>query len=108
MRRYRLEEYTQYDKRNDEIKIVKTKKTMQNCAFWTFSIPYSSDNFIQQDYNNLNLRISQWRSNAIKISLENTSHKMSEACFLYDKTLTKIQKNGKLCWFYPSDMYNIG
>mgnify|MGYP000427306013 CR=1 FL=1 len=26
MRRYRLEEYTQYDKRNDEIKIVKTKK----------------------------------------------------------------------------------
>ena len=33
----------------------------------------------------------------IKISLENTSHKMSEACFLYDKTLTKIQKNGKLC-----------
>ena len=27
MRRYRLEEYTQYDKRNDEIKIVKTKKT---------------------------------------------------------------------------------
>ena len=108
MRRYRLEEYTQYDKRNDEIKIVKTKKTMQKCAFWTFSIPYSSDNFIQQDYNNLNLRISQWRSNAIKISLENTSHKMSEACFLYDKTLTKIQKNGKLYWFYPSDMYNIG
>ena len=52
--------------------------------------------------------IIQWRSNAIKISLENTSHKMSEACFLYDKTLTKIQKNGKLCWFYPSDMYNIG
>ena len=81
---------------------------MQKCAFWTFSIPYSSDNFIQQDYNNLNLRISQWRSNAIKISLENPSHKMSEACFLYDKTLTKIQKNGKLCWFYPSDMYNIG
>lgn len=33
MRRYRLEEYTQYDKRNDEIKIVKTKKTMQKCAF---------------------------------------------------------------------------
>ena len=29
------------------------------CVFEHFSIPYSSDNFIQQDYNNLNLRISQ-------------------------------------------------
>ena len=59
MRRYRLEEYTQYDKRNDEIKIVKTKKQCKNVRFEHFSIPYSSDNFIQQDYNNLNLRISQ-------------------------------------------------
>ena len=32
MRRYRLEEYTQYDKRNDEIKIVKTKNNAK-CAF---------------------------------------------------------------------------
>ena len=26
MRRYRLEEYTQYDKRNDEIKIVRLRR----------------------------------------------------------------------------------
>jgi hypothetical protein len=39
MRRYRLEEYTQYDKRNDEIKIVKTKKQCKNVHFEHFLFP---------------------------------------------------------------------
>ena len=39
MRRYRLEEYTQYDKCDDEIKIVKIhKKTMQNVHFEHFFV----------------------------------------------------------------------
>lgn len=40
MRRYRLEEYMQYDKRNDEIKIVKIhKKQYKNVHFEHFLFP---------------------------------------------------------------------
>ena len=43
MRRYRLEEYTQYDKRNDEIKIVKKYEKI-----YIFTIIYINLNKIYQ------------------------------------------------------------